>query len=179
MYDILRRAYIKETGSWGRGFKPEFPGSRTWVLDPNKEWWSLAELDQTTATLALDDPIFAKVLPHTYDYWFEHMVDKEHGGVWHMVNAADDQPDLSFPKQHSWKNAFHVFEHALIGYLTGQQLHDEPITLYYAFKQDVADEEIQPYLYFGKVMKKERERPFARMALKDYTPTLVSFDSLH
>ena len=178
MYDILQRSYIEETGSWGRGFKPESGSSRTWILDPNKEWWSLAELDQTSATLALVDPVFAKVLPHTYNYWFTHMVDKKHGGVWHMVNASDNQPDLSFPKQHSWKNAFHVFEHALIGYLTGQQLHDKPITLHYAFKQDVANEEIQPYLYFGKVTQKTRETPFARMTLKDYTPTVVNFDSL-
>jgi len=178
MYRILQRAYIPQTGSWARGFKPESEGSRTWVLDPNKEWWSLAELDQTSATLALVDPIFAEVLPHTYDYWFEHMVDKAHGGIWHMVNAANDQPDLSIPKQHSWKNAFHVFEHALVGYLTGQQLHGETITLHYAFKQDVADEEIQPYLYFGKLIKKERAGAFARMSLKDYTPTLVTFNSL-
>jgi mannose/cellobiose epimerase-like protein (N-acyl-D-glucosamine 2-epimerase family) len=179
MYTILQRAYIPETGSWARGFKPMSEGSRTWVLDPNKEWWSLAELDQTSATLALVDPIFASVLPQTYAYWFEHMVDKEHGGIWHMVYAADNRPDFSFPKQHSWKNAFHVFEHALIGYLTAQQLHGEPLTLHYAFKKEVADEEIHPYLYFGKVLKKEPAAAFSGKALKDYTPTVVSFDSLH
>jgi mannose/cellobiose epimerase-like protein (N-acyl-D-glucosamine 2-epimerase family) len=179
MYRILQRAYIEQTGSWARGFKPQAKGSHTWVLDPNKEWWSLAELDQTSATLALVDPVFAQVLPRTYDYWFEHMVDKEHGGVWHMVKAADNQPDLSFPKQHSWKNAFHVFEHALIGYLTARQLHDEPIELHYAFKQKVADEEIQPYLYFAKVLKQKPAGSFSEKLLKAYTPTVVSFDSLH
>ena len=126
MYKIIERAYIEETGSWARGFKPAGPETDIWTLDHNKEWWSLAELDQTAATLALVDPIFARVLPRTYDYWFTHMVDKEHGGVWHMVRAADNRPDLSMPKQHSWKNAFHVFEHALVGYVTAEQLHDEP-----------------------------------------------------
>jgi hypothetical protein len=179
MYRILQRAYIEQTGSWARGFKPQTKGSHTWVLDPNKEWWSLAELDQTSATLALVDPVFAQVLPRTYDYWFKHMVDKEHGGVWHMVHAADNQPDLSFPKQHSWKNAFHTFEHALIGYLTAQQLHDDPINLHYAFKQKVADEEIQPYLYFAKVLKQAPAGSFKEKGLKAYTPTIVSFDSLH
>lgn len=179
MYRILQHAYIPETGSWARGFKPETESSHTWVLDPNKEWWSLAELDQTSATLALVDPVFASVLPHTYDYWFQHMVDKEYGGVWHMVKAADNQPDLSFPKQHSWKNAFHVFEHALIGYLTAQQLHDEPITLHYAFKQEVPDNEIQPYLYFGKVVEKSRAGTFSADSTKEYTPTIVTFNSLH
>jgi mannose/cellobiose epimerase-like protein (N-acyl-D-glucosamine 2-epimerase family) len=178
MYRILQQAYIEETGSWARGFKPETAGSPTWIRDPNKEWWSLAELDQTSATLALIDPIFASVLPRTYDYWFQYMVDHEHGGIWHMVNAADNRPDLSFPKQHSWKNAFHVFEHALVGYLTAQQLHDEPAKLYFAFKQDVADEQIQPYLYFGKVIKQERQSPFSAKRLQNYTPTLVSFNSI-
>jgi hypothetical protein len=71
-----------------------------------------------------------------------------------------------------------VFEHALVGYLTAQQLHDEPAKLYFAFKQDVADEQIQPYLYFGKVIKQERQSPFSAKRLQNYTPTLVSFDSI-
>lgn len=179
MTAILQRAYIEPTGSWARGFKPESEGSRTWVLDPNKEWWSLAELDQTSATLALVDPVYAKVLPRTYEYWFTHMVDKDHGGVWHMVNGDNDQPDPSFPKQHSWKNAFHVFEHALIGYMTAQQLHGEPITLHYAFKRDIPNDQINPYLYFGNVINKARTGEFTQPALKNYTPTVVTFDSLH
>lgn len=178
MHNILYRAYIEETGSWARGFKPESEDSLTWILDPNKEWWSLAELDQTSATLALVDPIFARVLPKTYDYWFTYMVDKEYGGIWHMVMAEGNEPNLSFPKQHSWKNAFHSFEHALIGYLTSQQLHGEPITLHYAFKQDVLDEHIQPYLYFGKVISKKTKKHFKKKMLKSYRPTQVVFNSL-
>lgn len=178
MYNIIERAYIEETGSWARGFKPESEGSRTWVLDHNKEWWSLAELDQTSATLALVDPIFARVLPSTYDYWFTYMVDHEHGGVWHMVNADDNKPDLSMPKQHSWKNAFHTFEHALVSYLTSQQLHGEEATLHYAFKQDVADNIIHPYLYFGEIVEKKAKGKFKSKLLGAYKPTKVSFTSL-
>lgn len=178
MHTILKRAYIEETGSWARGFMPESANSKKWVLDPDKEWWSLAELDQASATLALVDPVFARVLPKTYDYWFTHMVDHEHGGIWHMVKAGNDQPDLSVPKQHSWKNAFHVFEHALIGYLTGQQLHDQPMTLYYAFKQDVPNTEIQPYLFWGEITAKERIGAFSDQSLGGYTPTKVTFVSL-
>lgn len=179
MYTILNRAYIEESGSWARGFKPVVPGGDRWTLDHNKEWWSLAELDQTSATLALVDPIFARVLPRTYDYWFTHMVDHEHGGVWHMVNAADNQPDLSLPKQHSWKNAFHVFEHALVGYVTAEQLHDQPIELHYAFKGEVADETIHPYLYFGEIVKRDPQPGFKSKALKTYTNTKVTFTSMH
>ncbi|MEJ2202277.1 MAG: hypothetical protein P8X63_14850, partial [Desulfuromonadaceae bacterium] len=178
MYNILERAYIEATGSWARGFQPATTTSKQWILDPDKEWWSLAELDQASAMLALIDPIFARVLPRTYDYWFRYMVDHEHGGVWHMVKAENNQPDLSFPKQHSWKNAFHVFEHALIGYLTGQQLQGQPITLYYAFKQDVPDSEIQPYLFWGEITAKEGIASFSDPALGSYRPTKVTFVSL-
>jgi mannose/cellobiose epimerase-like protein (N-acyl-D-glucosamine 2-epimerase family) len=178
MYPILNRAYIENTGSWARGFEPVGDGSGRWTLDPDKEWWSLAELDQTAATLALVDPVFARVLPHTYDYWFKYMVDHKHGGVWHMVRAVDNLPDPSLPKQHSWKNAFHVFEHALVGYITAQQLHDQPIVLHYAFKGDVADDTIHPYLYLGELVKRQGQGHFTDPALKDYLPTEVTFTSL-
>jgi mannose/cellobiose epimerase-like protein (N-acyl-D-glucosamine 2-epimerase family) len=182
MYNILSRAYIEDTGSWARGFTPQSEGSTTWVLDPTKEWWSLAELDQTSATLALVDPIFARVLPQTYDYWFKYMVDHEHGGIWHMVDGQTNKPILKWPKQHSWKNAFHSFEHALIGYLTAQQLHGEPITLYYAFANDVEvpDSALHPYLYQAEVLSRENSKKrFKGGALRQYQPTVVTFTSLH
>lgn len=178
MYSIIQRAYIEETGSWARGYKPVSAESKTWELDHNKEWWSLAELDQTSATLALVDPIFARVLPRTYEYWFKYMVDHKHGGIWHMVNASNNQPDLAFPKQHSWKNAFHEFEHTLIGYVTAQQLHDEAVTLHYAFKQDVSNRDIHPYLYFGEVVQKDREKSFSAKALTQYSRTKIQFRSV-
>lgn len=175
MQSILDRAYIEDTGSWARGYKPSAPGSSTWIIDPDKEWWSLAELDQTSATLALVDPMFAERLTKTYAYWFEHMVDHEHGDVWHMVKADGDRPDPSFPKQHSWKNAFHVFEHALIGYLTGQALHSLPITLHYAFKGGNVPRKLHPYLYLGEVASTQAGGPFAASALATYTPTKVTY----
>ena len=178
MYRIIERAYLPSTGSWARGFKPKANGGDEWVLDHEKEWWSLAELDQTTATLALVDPVFVRILPQTYDYWFKHMVDHEHGGIWHMVFAQDNQPDLSIPKQHSWKNAFHSFEHALIGYLTTRQLHGEPIELYYAFSHRPAEGSVHPYLYFGDVESMAAQPGFKSDRLARYTPTKVTFTSL-
>ncbi|MCZ8096306.1 MAG: hypothetical protein O9972_00145, partial [Burkholderiales bacterium] len=56
-----------------------------------------------------------------------------------------------FPKQHSWKNALHSFEHALVGYITMQQIHNQPVQLYYAFKEKPEDKFIYPYFYEGKV----------------------------
>lgn len=178
MATILGRAYIKKTGSWARGFKSEGNG-RPWTLDADKEWWILAELDQTAATLAMVDPVFARVLPKTYDYWFRYMVDHKHGDVWHKVFANNNRPDPSLPKQHSWKNALHVFEHALVGYLTAQQIHDQPITLHYAFAGDVPDDAIQPYIYFGETMKRQPRGSFTDSSLRRFTPTEVTFTSLH
>ena len=178
MYDIIRRAYLPETGSWARGFKPVAPDSPIWTLDHDKEWWSLAELDQTTATLALVDPGFSAILGRTYDSWFKYMVDHRHGEIWHMVSAADNKPDLSIPKQHSWKNAFHSFEHALIGYLTTQQLHGKPIVLHYAFARKPAPGTVQPYLYFATLEKQKAGAPFKDPALRRYKPAEVTFTSL-
>ena len=154
--NILKEAYIEETGSWARRLNLDG------TLDKDKEWWILAELDQVAATLALVDPAYGAYLPKTYDYWFTQMVDKEHGGVWHMVSAKTNQPypckaqppsasSNCFPKQHSWKNALHSFEHALVGYITMQQLQERPVSLYYAFSKVPDKSLIEPYFYSGKV----------------------------
>jgi hypothetical protein len=142
---ILEQAYIKDTGSWARRIDGEGQ------LDIDKEWWILAELDQTAATLALIDPAYAYYLPQTYDYWLTKMVDHKHKGVWHLVKGSNNTPQIDFPKQHSWKNAFHTFEHALVSYLTAQQLHDELVTLHFAFKENPPSERIHPYLFLGKL----------------------------
>ncbi len=178
MYDIIRTAYLPGNGSWARGFKPVAPGSERWTIDPDKEWWSLAELDQTAATLALVDPGFVAILSRTYDYWFKYMVDHQHSEIWHMVSGVDNKPDLSVPKQHSWKNAFHSFEHALIGYLTTQQLHGKPIVLYYAFARKPAPGTVQPYLYFATLESQKAGTPFADAALARYHRTEITFTSL-
>lgn len=148
---ILEQAYL-EDGTWAR--RPNKDGS----IDKDKEWWILAELDQTTATFSLRDPSYAKYLPSTYDYWFNYMVDKEHGGIWHWVKADNNLPDIHYPKQHSWKNAFHTFEHTLVGYITGQAIHNMPVTLYFAFDQVPDYTQIRPYL-FGAKVKSIKELP--------------------
>jgi mannose/cellobiose epimerase-like protein (N-acyl-D-glucosamine 2-epimerase family) len=142
---ILEEAYLPD-GSWGRRI------NQYGELEKDKEWWILAELDQVAATFSLRDPSYAKYLPTTYAYWFKYMVDHQHKGVWHWVYASSNEPDRQFPKQHSWKNAFHTFEHTIVGYLTGQELHDLPSKLYFAFKEVPADiTKIRPYMYAAKV----------------------------
>jgi mannose/cellobiose epimerase-like protein (N-acyl-D-glucosamine 2-epimerase family) len=83
------------------------------ALDLDKTWWVYDELDQLAGTLALSDPKFAQYLPRAYDYWFTHLVDKEFGEVWNNVDGRTHAPVA--PKQWEWKNAYHSFEHALVG----------------------------------------------------------------
>jgi mannose/cellobiose epimerase-like protein (N-acyl-D-glucosamine 2-epimerase family) len=167
---IIDVAYL-EDGSWARAYDAN--GN----LDHNKEWWILAELDQTTATLSLVDPSYARYLVTTYPYWFKYMVDHTYKGVWHWVNAETNESELKFPKQHSWKNALHTFEHALVGYLTTQQLKGENMTLYYAFKHPSSAAYIHPYFFQAKIdgfSVKEMRNPY----LQDYKKYKVEFSDL-
>lgn len=147
---ILERAYVERTGSWARRIDDQGK------LDEDKEWWILCELDQVAGTLGLLDPGYARYLPKTYDYYFTHMVDHENHEIWHWVNAADNLPNKRIPKQHSWKNALHSFEHALVGYIVGQQIHSKPVTLYFPFVKKPAPDAISPYFYQGNVETMER-----------------------
>lgn len=170
---IIDVAYIEKTGSWARRF------DKNGKLDHDKEWWSLAELDQTTATLGLNDPSLFRYLEHTYQYWLKYMVDHENHGIWHMVSAKDNKPILKYPKVHSWKNAFHVFEHALICYMTTHQIKDKPIKLYYAFKnkEDDVKKYIHPYFYFGKCDEDEIKKAHFT-ELTDYSKYEVEITDL-
>ena len=144
---ILSNAYLDESGSWARRYNKD--GS----MDKDKEWWSFAELNQACAILALNDPSYLSYLNETYKYWFDYMVDKEYGEIWHYVFADGNKPDIKYPKIHSWKTSLHSFEHALFGYLTASQIKNKEFTLYYAFKSidDVTYDRVQPYLFRANV----------------------------
>jgi mannose/cellobiose epimerase-like protein (N-acyl-D-glucosamine 2-epimerase family) len=136
---LLERAYIPQTGSWASR-----PG------DQSKEWWIYAELDQMAATLSLADPAKAKFLPNTYKFWLNNIVDKSDKEVWSWV-APDGNPGQYSYKQSEWKNGFHSFEHAMVSYITTQQLKKQAVTLYFAFKEKPDDMMIRPYVYTGVV----------------------------
>jgi hypothetical protein len=55
------------------------------------------------------------------------------------------------PKTWKWKNAYHSLEHALVGYISSQQIHGEPVTLYFAFKDLTPNTVVRPYLFTGEV----------------------------
>lgn len=166
---ILDWAYIERTGSWARAVAADG------TIDEDKEWWICCELDQVAGALALTDPAYARYLVRTSDYWFKHMVDHSHHEIWHMVSADTNRPVPGFPKQHSWKNALHSFEHTLTSYIFAQQLHDEPVQLHFAWQEMPALDQIYPYFYQGRVTDLVESQDEARKMKCQ----LVSFVDVH
>lgn len=138
---VLAQAYLPESGTWGSRLRAD--GS----VDPGKEWWIYAELDQLAATLALRDPAQAAPLGRTADFWFNRMVDPVGHEVWGGAGGPDFQPWRG-PKIHQWKSGYHSAEHALVGYLTAQALHGRPAILYFAPADPRAL--LRPYLFEGR-----------------------------
>jgi len=67
------------------------------------------------------------------------------------VDGRTHAPLRQLPKQWQWKNAYHSFEHALVGYMVAQQLQGELVTLYYAFPGDPPAASVQPYYFSGTI----------------------------
>lgn len=147
---VLERAYLTQSGSWASQLNR---GSK---INQDKKWWIYAELDQFAASLALKDPSAAVYLSRTYDYWFKYFVDPKYAEVWTGLDANTNKPLANdLPKQWPWKNAYHSFEHALVGYITTQKLQHQPIVLYYAFQELPKRENIRPYFYTSAIKKLE------------------------
>jgi len=117
------------------------------TVDYDQSWWVYAELDQFAATLAMTDPSYAAYLPQTYDYYFRYFVDPQYGEVWTTVNALTHKSLGDMPKAWPWKSAYHSYEHALVGYITSQQLAAQPATLYYAFITQPKLADVHPYYF--------------------------------
>ena len=138
---LLDRAYMPESdgsGSWAQGV---LQGG---AQDQDKTWWVYAELDQLSGTLALSDVAAGQYLPQTAAYWFNYFVDHQYGEVWNGLNYPANTPQKSYPKAWQWKNAYHDFEHTLVGYITSQWLLGQPVTLHYAFTNPVDQTTIHP-----------------------------------
>lgn len=139
---VLARAFQRDNGSWASGVK------QGGELDLDKSWWIYAELDQFAATLALNDKDTAKYLPQSYQYWFDKFVDPVFGEVWTTVLSSTGKPPADdLPKQWPWKNGYHSLEHALVGYISSQQLSQEPVRLYYAYPPEP---NTRPYFFEGR-----------------------------
>ena len=147
---LFERAYIASCACWGGGVV------RGGGMDPNKSWWVYAELDQLAGTLAIAGLPTGQYLAGTTDYWIKNFVDHKYGEVWTTLDASTNNPPAGdLPKAWPWKNAYHSFEHALVGYITGQQLNGKTVTLYYAFNNPAGIDAIQPYFFTGKIQSVE------------------------
>ena len=142
---LFARAYLQDQGAWAEGL---LPGG---AIDRGKSWWIYAELDQFAATLALKDSSLASYLPYTNNFYFDNFVDHTYGEVWTALDGVTNQPLHGEPKQWPWKNAYHSFEHALVGYITSQALAGKPVVLHYAFQELPDMSQIRPYYFSGDV----------------------------
>lgn len=172
---ILFNAFIESNGSWARRYKADG------TLDIDKEWWGLAELDQAAAILSLNDPSYLRYTNSTYKYWFEYMVDKENGEIWHMVDGKNHKPVLAYPKIHAWKTSLHSFEHCLLGYMISCFHHNEPFSLYYAFKPNIEKPLKTVYPYFFRANKSSISVKKNKITLSDEEIDIVEikYNYLH
>jgi mannose/cellobiose epimerase-like protein (N-acyl-D-glucosamine 2-epimerase family) len=138
---VLSRAFLPRHGCWASGLR------RDGTLDAGVTWWISAELDQAAATLALTDRRYTGYLERTYACWLDRLVDRESGEVWSWVDL--DDPARRGAKQHLWKNGYHSAEHALVSYLTAQELHGKPATLHFAFGATPPADALRPYFFAG------------------------------
>ena len=145
---VFREAYSKDYNTW---IEKKLENGR---LGTDRIWWLHDELDQAAATLSLTDQSYVRYLIPTYRYWFFEFVDQKGKDVWHGLTGEPGKPGKPMLlKAHLWKNAFHDFEHALVGFITCQAVRGEPIRLYYAFENQPPTARIQPYLFAGKIGK--------------------------
>jgi mannose/cellobiose epimerase-like protein (N-acyl-D-glucosamine 2-epimerase family) len=140
---VFEEAFIKEIGAWGEKKLPDGQ------MVKNRVWWIYAELDQMAATLSLTNSAYLRFLVPTYQYWFAHFIDQQYGGIWHQIDAKTNKPQL--PKVHLWKNGYHSFEHALVGYITAQAIRQQPVELYFAFEKLPHETDIHPYYFQGSI----------------------------
>jgi len=149
----LARSWIDSDGSWASGYLAG--GAR----DLNKNWWVYSELDQLAGTLSLANPDAGKYLPRSAAYWMTYFVDHQYGEVWNGVTYGTNAPQKDFPKVWQWKNAYHAFEHALVGYIQAEQMRQAAFPLYYAFTRDVPAAQISPYYLSAPVKRIDAAGP--------------------
>jgi hypothetical protein len=153
MPSVFHSAYDKKMATWIE--KPPNPPNPATPGSDGKDriWWLHDELDQAAATLALREPDkYARYLAPTYKFWFFNFIDPDGKEAWHGLSGQFPGKPM-FLKAHLWKNAFHVTEHALIGYITSEALNKKPVDLFFAFTEKPRTALIQPYLLQGDIKK--------------------------
>ncbi|NEQ55516.1 MAG: N-acyl-D-glucosamine 2-epimerase, partial [Leptolyngbya sp. SIO3F4] len=145
---LLAEAYHAEVGSWTTS--PYLDNDGNVIRDLDKKWWVYAELDQTAGALSLENPSYVdKYLRFTNNWWLDNMVDETHHGVWNLLSWPELENIL--PKQYPWKNGFHTYEHALVGYITSEVHLTGKVKLYFARQQGEESEVVRPYYHAGEI----------------------------
>jgi mannose/cellobiose epimerase-like protein (N-acyl-D-glucosamine 2-epimerase family) len=169
---LIARAFAP-SGCWASGVDAQDR------VDPSSSWWTFAELDQTSATLALVDRTQARYLARSYACWLERFVDPVHHEVWPFVSAdwpEDTRAPVRPAKLFHWKNGYHSMEHALVAMITTAGLRNQPLALHFAFKQRPAPDRIQPYLFRGAIAEETPEKTAAPLpGLGDLQLTRIVF----
>jgi mannose/cellobiose epimerase-like protein (N-acyl-D-glucosamine 2-epimerase family) len=148
---VFREAYSTDYDTW---IEKKLENG---ALGTDRIWWLHDELDQSAGVLSMDDPSYLRYLIPAYRYWFFEFVDPKGKEVWHGLTGDPGKPGQPMLlKAHLWKNAFHTFEHALVGYITCQAVRGEPVRLYYAFANEPPRDSIQPYFFTGTIGGVER-----------------------
>ena len=164
---VFREAYSRDYATW---IEKKLEGGQ---LGTDRISWLHAELDQAAAVLSMNDATYNRYLIPAYRYWFFEFVDPKGKEVWHGLTGDPGKPAKPmFLKAHLWKSAFHVFEHALVGYITCQAVRGEPVRLYYAFATEPNANTIQPYLFAGKIGRIQRPR---QRVLRTLRKVIVDF----
>ncbi|SJZ76917.1 N-acylglucosamine 2-epimerase [Vibrio cincinnatiensis] len=156
MQHIIEHAQYVPNYSAIQAFVPEMTETQ-WQANPIKAWrsrpfsngissWEWAELDQAAMTLSLLEGAAEPVLLSTAQAFMDVWVDEQYGGV--GLNPKST-------KAFHWGNGYHQFEHALVGYLTAQQLNQQPATLYFAIDH-AQSYPLSPYYFQGKVKSQQR-----------------------
>lgn len=161
---VLARAYLPSVGCWASGIR------RDGSLDAGLTWWIFAELDQAAATLALSDRRYTGYLARTYACWRQRLVDRAAGEV--FAFADPDDPSRRIGKAHLWKSGYHSAEHALVAYLTAQELKGRPARLHFAFRELPPSAMLHPYFFGGEVERVEESGAELPFGLR---PVTVSF----
>lgn len=128
--------------------------------------WQWAELDQAAMTINLLDGSTANELYFTQFAYMDAWVDHQHGGV---------GVDLNGTKAFHWGNAYHQFEHALVGYLSAQQWYHKPAQLYFALPDDYKGK-IEPYYFQGDITSRIEVGELA--GVKGLQKQVISFNNI-
>jgi hypothetical protein len=149
---LLSSAFDTNTRTWTK--QPYLDSQEQIVRDENKNWWIYSELDQMSGTLCLKDGFYCdNYLESTVNWWLDNMVDKTYGEVWEEVKSDGSKIGR---KQWEWKNGFHSYEHALVGYVTSELARGNEIQLYFA-NTDGNTNNLQPYYYDGNITQYSTE----------------------